>query len=189
MEYGDDNDELLTQEVCKSDQDTFLTLKKKRNNTEKLYKSTSFKTITIEDSPENLQLSKNNKTVSENARPSPEEEAATIKHQKSPANETTNLATTQKATRSKIPVRKKRKGPKLTFQVRSRRKLSPQEDETVSQKAKYRKTPGAKNTVRKIKSGDAGNKSADHKHVSDLDESDNDIRNATVTTEGKVLIV
>jgi hypothetical protein len=170
LESDEDDDEVLTREVCKSNQDTFLTLGKNPNNTirDMLYKSTSSKTIVIQDTPENLQPLSGQKTI-------------TNEHQEPPEKKTT---ATQKATQSKIPVRKyrRKKGPKLTF--RSTRKLPPKTDETISQKARYRKTPGAKNAVRKTRNAVAGDKRPEE---TDNDEGDDDIRiNTTVTLKGKV---
>ena len=140
QEYSESIDEQLTQQACRSNQDTFLTLKNKPSNTirEILYKCNT-KAVAIQaDTPVNAQLSNNTTTAS----------SITNKSQKSPDNEamvSTNAPATQKTiTRSKIPVRKK-KGPKLTFQIRS-----PKVDEANAHKAeRYRKTPGAKNALRK----------------------------------------
>ena len=128
-----------------------MTLKNKPSNTirEILYKSNTKAAAIQADTPVNAQLSNNTTTASSKTpQGPPKAKTVTNKSQKSPDNEamvSTNAPATQKTiTRSKIPVRKK-KGPKLTFQIRS-----PKVDEANAQKAgRYRKTPGAKNALRK----------------------------------------
>jgi hypothetical protein len=165
QESSEDIEEQLTQKICKSDPDKFLTLKKRPNNTirEMLYRSKNHSKITIP--PESPRLSSNNAAVSTSPQPSPKDE--TVRSQKCDENEnkvSTTAPTTQKANRSKIPVRRK-KTSKPTFQLRSSRKSSPKTQ-------RYRKTPAAKNGARKA--GDAEPERADERDErgSDLDSGD-----------------
>ena len=220
-DHSDNVDEQLTQEVCKSN-DTFLTLKSKPSNTirEMLYRSTSSKTVAVEDTPGRSQLSVKNTAVPKNPQTSsavsknPQTSSAVPKNpqkssvmptspqaspdvpknpvndttKSSPQNETaisTKAPTTKKPNTSKIPVRK-RKGPRLTFQDRSRRKSSPKigkaSNDVTPQKARYRKTPAAKSGLRKAETADVETLEA-----GDFDEGVGDTCNSTFTREGKGL--
>ena len=211
IDHSDNVDEQLTQEVCKSN-DTFLTLKSKPNNTirEMLYRSTNSKTVAVEDTPGRSQLSVKNTAVPKNpqtssavpknpqkssvmptnpqASPDVPKNPVNVLRKSSPQNEaaiSTKAPTTKKPNTSKIPVRK-RKGPRLTFQDRSRRKSSPKiakaSNDVTPQKARYRKTPAAKSGLRKAETGDVETLEA-----GDFDEGVGDTCNTTFTGEGKGL--
>ncbi|XP_028409216.1 centromere protein C-like [Dendronephthya gigantea] len=154
-ESSENVEELLTQEVCKRS-GTFLTLKKPKNTLKGIL-SRSTGNATVDDTHEEPKTSSH--SASKNPETSRGEKAVQVQKSKvSPEIEvvsTTSSQSTKKATRSRIPVRRK-KGVKLTFQVRSRRKSSPKtkspEDQT-SAKTQYRKTPGAKKGQRKTTAG------------------------------------
>lgn len=178
-------EDLLTQEVCKSD-DTFLTLKKPNNTLrEMLFRSTD--NVTVSDTHKEPKTS--NYSVSKNPKASPEARGKTVqvKSHASPKVEvvsTTNARSIKKATQSRIPVRKK-KGAKFTLPVRSHRKPSSKTmespDDHTSTKTRYRKTPAAKKRQQKTTGGNVVTGGAES---DDSDERGNDDNNPLV--EGKV---
>lgn len=154
---------MLKQEAYKGNK-TFLTLKKKPNN--------AIKTVGALDNPDGKQpLRSVNKESQKSAQ-----------DQTKP---TANVANTRNATRSKIPVSKKRRRPKLTFQIPSKRKSSPANRkvsaDVTPQKTGYRKTPAAKNGLRKAKARDA---SFGDEEENDSDVVRGDVGNGTFVVEG-----